>query len=92
MCPNGRPPYPITYNHGRSRASSSGRSGKKRVHWPLRYLDTLLLIYDGKPVFFKNWIKSNFQYVIDLFTDNGFKSLNKISDEVFNQANLTYEY
>lgn len=38
--PSGRPPYPLNYNHCRSRASNSGRRGKKRVHWPPRYLDT----------------------------------------------------
>ena len=38
------------------------------------------LVFDGKPMFFKNWIKSNILYVKDLFTDNGFKSLYEISD------------
>lgn len=49
-------------------------------------------VFDGKPVFFKNWIKSNILYVNDLFTDNWFKSLNDIGDEVYSKANLLCEY
>lgn len=49
-------------------------------------------VFDGKPMFFKNWIKSNILYVKDLFTDNGFKSLYEIGDEVCSKANLLCEY
>lgn len=42
-------------------------------------------------MFFKNWINSNIRYVKDLFTDNGFKSLNAVGDEVYNKANLLCE-
>lgn len=40
ICPSGRPPYPLTQNHCRLRRSNSSRSGDKREHCPLRYLDT----------------------------------------------------
>lgn len=39
-CQSRRPPYPITYNHCRSRVSDSGRRGEKRVYCPLGNLDT----------------------------------------------------
>lgn len=44
MYPSGRPPYPITCNHCRSRGSNSGHSDEKRVHCLLRYLDTNLTL------------------------------------------------
>lgn len=37
-----QPSHPVTYNHFRLRGSNSCRSGAKRVHCPLQYLDTLL--------------------------------------------------
>uniref|UniRef100_A0A8W8NMF1 Uncharacterized protein n=1 Tax=Magallana gigas TaxID=29159 RepID=A0A8W8NMF1_MAGGI len=45
-CPNGRPPYPITYSHCLSQGSNSGCSGDKRVHCPLTfpYLDTFFFL------------------------------------------------
>lgn len=49
MCLSGRPPYPITYNRCRSHGSNSGPSDEKRVHSPLRYLDTPILIFFFKP-------------------------------------------
>lgn len=51
-----------------------------------------VFVFDGKPMFLKNWIKSNILYVKDKFTDNGFKSLDEISDEVYKKANLLCEY
>lgn len=50
------------------------------------------LIFDGKPLIFKNWIKSNIPYVKDIFTVNGFLSLNKIGDELKNKADPLCEH
>lgn len=38
------PSLTATVDHCRSRGSNSCRSGEKRVHGPLRYLDTLHLV------------------------------------------------
>lgn len=40
------------------------------------------VVCDEKPKFFKNGIKSNILYVKHLFTDNGFKSMDEIGNEV----------
>lgn len=44
-------------------------------------------VFDGKPMFFKNWNKSNISYVKELFTDNGFRSRDEIG-KVYKRANL----
>ena len=55
--------------------------------WMNRYF-----VHKGKTIYFSSWIKSNILYVKDLFTDNGFKSLEEIGVDLLQKRNWLCEY
>ena len=36
-----------------------------------------LFLFKGQPIYFKNWV-NNIKYVKDLFTENGFKTIENL--------------
>ena len=55
--------------------------------WMNRYF-----VHKGKTIYFSSLIKSNILYVKDLFTDNGFKSLEEIGVDLLQKRNWLCEY
>ena len=49
-------------------------------------------MHKEKTLFFTSWVKSNILYVKDLFTENGFKTLEEIGVNIVNKRNWLCEY
>ena len=50
-----------------------------------------LFLFKGQPIYFKNWV-NNIKYVKDLFTENGFKTIEEVSREICTNTNVLCEY
>ena len=48
-------------------------------------------MFKGQPIYFKNWV-DNIKNVKDLFTENGFKTIEEASREICTNTYVLYEY
>ena len=46
-----------------------------------------LFLFKGQPIYFKNWV-NNIKNVKDLFTENGFKTIEEVSREICTNTNV----
>ena len=52
-----------------------------------------LFLFKGQPIYFKNWVNNiKYMYVKDLFTENGFKTIEEVSREICTNTNILCDF